>query len=465
MLIKNHSAFWLGFTCFISMTACDTTPRYWSETQLTFSEQNHELDHNENFSPDDQWIVYDTRPDPAGIAQNTRLEKVHVSSGKQETLYQVSDPTSYGPGVGAVSYHPFLPQVVFIHGLEPANEMSPYAAHRRTGVILDERNLESLYYMDSRDIKEPFVPGALRGGTHRHQWSRDGDWIGFTYNDALMVDLEAKTGQKHDLRTIGVSKRIGPKVPVKPNSLGENIQGEWFSALVVPVVANPKPGTDEISRAYEDWWVGSQGYRKPDGTYQRSRAFLGDLISDDGESITEVFVVDIPEIIHIPGNRGPLEGTAETMPAPPQGVTIRRITRTENRTYPGVSPIPRHWVSSPADGSYISYLAKDDAGIVQVFLVSPLGGEPIQATQHETDVQSMVRWHPNSITFAYVTDNSLFTAEVSSKGKVSNPKRITKKNSEAPFAHCWSRKGDRIAFNRYEHSANERYIQIFLTEP
>lgn len=464
MALKDHPAFRLGLLCLFSMTSCDT-PHYWSETQLTFSDQNHELDHNENFSPDDQWIVYDTRPNPAGIAQNTKIEKVHISSGKREILYQIANPTPYGPGVGAVSYHPFLPQVVFIHGLEPANEMYPYAAHRRTGVILDERNPESLYYMDSRDIKKPFVAGALRGGTHRHQWSGDGDWIGFTYNDALMVDLETKTGQKHDLRTIGVSKRIGPKVSVKPDSLGEHIQGEWFSALVVPVVPNPKPGSDEISRAYEDWWVGSHGYRKPDSTYQRARAFIGDLITDDGRNISEVFIVDIPDNIHIPGKNGPLEGTLETMPAPSQGVSIRRITRTENRTYPGVSPTPRHWVSSPADGSFISYLAKDNAGIVQVFLVSPLGGEPIQATQHETDVQSMVRWHPNSVMFSYVTDNSLFLAEILYGGKVSSPIRITEKNPDAPFAHCWSRNGDRIAFNRIVSSTDKSYIQLFIAEP
>jgi hypothetical protein len=280
-----------------------------------------------------------------------------------------------------------------------------------------------------------------------------------------MVDLQAKTGQSHDLRTIGVSKRIGPKVPVKADSLGENIQGEWFSALVVPVVAKPKPGTDEISRAYEDWWVGTQGFRKSDGTLQRARAFLGDLISAEGKEMTEVFVVEIPDDLHIPGSLGPLEGTLETMPAPPQGVAIRRITRTAERTFPGVSPTPRHWVSSPPDGSYISYLAKDEEGIVQVFLVSPLAGEPFQATHHETDVQSMVRWHPDSGKFSYVADNSLFMAEVLSEGKVSHPIRITEKSSEAPFAHCWSRKGDRIAFNRYVSSGNTSYIQLFVTEP
>ncbi len=33
------------------------------------------------------------------------------------------------------------------------------------------------------------LPGALRGGTHRHEWSGDGKWIGFTYNDAILKAL------------------------------------------------------------------------------------------------------------------------------------------------------------------------------------------------------------------------------------------------------------------------------------
>nr|MBI1231565.1 DUF3748 domain-containing protein [Cytophagales bacterium] len=445
------------------MTSCDTPTIYWSETQLTFANQNHELDHNENFSPDDQWIVYDTRPNPAGIAQNSKIEKVHIASLKQEVIYQLAEATPYGPGVGAVSYHPFLPKVAFIHGLEPAIEKTPYAAHRRTGVIFDERLPASLHFMDSRDIFPPYTAGALRGGTHRHQWSADGDWIGFTYNDAVMVDLEAKTGQKHDLRTVGVSKRIGPKVTVKPDSFGENIQGEWFSAVVVSVVADPKPGSDEISKAYEDWWVGTKGYRKRDGSLQRARAFIGDLVSAEGNLLSEVFIVDIPEDIHVPGHGGPLEGTLTSMPAPPLGARVHRLTHTADKRYPGVSPSPRHWLSSSSDGSYISFLAKDDSGVVQVFLISPLGGVPIQATTHASDVQSMVRWHPEFPKFAYVCDNSLFLAEVSASGKVSAPVRITEKHPDAPFAHCWSRKGDMIAFNRYVGEGANRYIQVFVS--
>ncbi|MCC5937914.1 MAG: DUF3748 domain-containing protein [Lunatimonas sp.] len=429
---------------------------------MTHAEQNHELDHNENFSPDDAWIVYDTRPDPAGIQQNAKIEKVHVQTGETQALYTVTNPGPYGPGVGAVSYHPFLNQVVFIHGPDSADQDRPYAGHWRTGLIIDESRPGERIWMDSRDVVPPYTPGALRGGTHRHQWSVDGEWIGFTYNDAVMVALERASGKKCDLRTVGVSKRLGPPVTVRSDSTGKQIQGAWFSVLLVPVVPNPKPGTDEISKAYEDWWVGTSGYRKPNGTLQRARAFMGDLITQEGEHITEVFIVDVPDSIHLAGELGPLEGTETQLPAPPRGAVVRRLTRTEGRRYPGISTEPRHWLSSSADGGFISYLAKDDDGVVQVFLVSPLGDEPVQATNHKTSVQSMVRWHPRERVFSYVCDNSLFLASISLDGNVSEPVRITERSEEAPFAHCWSRNGEHIAFNRYVPSGQGSFIQVFL---
>lgn len=455
----------LGFLLLLYiMSACTSDASYWAVKQVTHGQQNHELDHNENFSPDDEWVVYDTRPDPAGIQKNSRIEKVHLQSGQAEVLYEAKKPNPFGPGVGAASYHPFLDQVVFLHGLDGASEDLPYAAHRRTGVIVDAQHPGQTIYLDSRNVQEPFLPGALRGGTHRHQWSADGDWIGFTYNDAIMVDLERQTGKPHDLRTVGVAKRTGPSVQVPNADNQEQVQGTWYSVLLVPVVPSPKPGTDEISRAYEDWWVGTHGYRTSEGKLQRARAFLGDLVDGNGKPITEVFVVDIPERIDIPGPLGPLEGTATTLPAPPAGVEVRRLTYTESRQYPGVSSTPRHWVSSSANGSWISYLAKDDAGVVQVFFVSPLGGDPIQATHHHTDVQTMVRWHPTENVFSYGCDNSLFIAEVKADGEVSNPVRIIPKAEYPPFAHCWSRSGDQIAFNRYLPEGEGSYIQVFVAE-
>ncbi len=438
--------------------------QFWKERQLTLDAQNHELDHNENFSPDDLWLVYDTRPDPAGIGQNAKIEKVNILGGNIQTVYNNGQTSLFGPGVGAVSYHPFKQQVVFIHGLQNADKTSPYAGHRRTGVIVDESDSGIPIFMDSRDTKAPFTPGALRGGTHRHQWSSDGEWIGFTYNDALMVSLESETGSTHDLRTVGVAKREGPKVNVDIEIPGEDIQGSWYSVLAVKVVANPASGSNEIKKAYSDWWVGNRGYQKANGEWQRARAFMGDLVTENGNGITEVFLVDIPEDIHVPGPYGPLEGTLETMPMPPRGAVTKRLTFTQDRKYPGVATVPRHWLSSPMDGSFVSYLAKDDAGVVQVFLVPTLGGAPIQASFHPTPIQGMVRWHPHRREFTYICDNSLFMNTIDDRGIPGTPVRITEPSEYPPFAHCYSRSGERLAFNKVVPKGKEKFIQIFIAD-
>jgi hypothetical protein len=456
----NLIAQFMGMLC-ISPIQNDSTNNnpLWSVRQLTQLEQHHELDHNENFSFDDQWLAFDARPDPDGIAQNTSIGKVHVGTGEMKVIYQTKNPTQFGPGVGAVSYHPTLPQVIFIHGPEDANEKFPYAGHRRVGAIMDESS-GKLTYMDARNVIPPYIPGALRGGTHRHQWSADGNWVGFTYNDAIMVDLERQTGQVHDLRTIGVAHKYGPSVTV-PEGLGK-VQGEWFSALLVIVVPTPSPGSNQISRAYGDWWIGEKGYPKPSGGHQRARAFMGDVVNIKEERFTEVFMVDVPERIDQVGGLGPLAGTDTTMPAPPKGAKVHRLTHSEDNPFPGIATEVRHWLTSSPCGTWISYLAKDEEGIIQVFLVSTLSRETLQATHHDSHVQGTVRWHPSKPTFAYLQDNSIFLADVSFKGLTGNHRRITPRSEEAPFAICWSRSGESLAFNRYVHTDTGRWMHIFL---
>ena len=179
-----------------------------TEKQITFDlTYNHDLDNNDNFSPDDQWLVYDTRTDAGGIAISNKIEKVHIKTGEKKVLYELKNNQNWGPGVGAVSYSPVDFSVVFIRGLLNSTENNPYQQWRRTGIIITEKNPDEPINMDARNIDFPFMEGALRGGTHRHEFSGDGNWVGFTYNDAIMHSLEAKTGEKHNLRTIGVSKK------------------------------------------------------------------------------------------------------------------------------------------------------------------------------------------------------------------------------------------------------------------
>ncbi len=429
---------------------------YKMEKQITNNlSYNHDLDSNDNFSPDDEWLVYDTRTTEGGIGANGKIEKIHLKTGKKVVLYQLEQNQAFGPGVGAVSYSHSNNEVVFIHGLLNCSPEQPYEQWRRSGVIIQDDKPGEPIFMDARDISFPFTVGALRGGTHRHEFSGDGQWIGYTYNDAIMKKLEDSTGVTHNLRTIGVSKKHH-QVIVPESKDGENFTGEWFSALVVRVVPDPSPGSDEISKAAGDSWVGHYGYLKSDGATQRARAFIGTTTNKKGEQIDEVYIVDIPEDITIPGD-GPLEGTETTMPAPPMGTQQRRLTFTSNNKYPGCEGIVR----SSYGGSMLAYLAQDDQNVKQVFTISPWGGEPVQRTFHDSDVQGGVRWHPKGHSLVYIWQNSLVGLKMDTGKSIV----LTKPNQNSPKNPVWSHDGRKIAYNRMV-SDNEQTstMQIFVIE-
>lgn len=416
---------------------------------------NHDLDSNDNFSPDDEWLVYDTRTEEGGIGGNGRIEKIHLKTGKKVVLYQLEHNRSYGPGVGAVSYSHTNNEVVFIHGLLNCSQEKPYEQWRRTGVIIKDDKPGEPIFMDARNITAPFTAGALRGGTHRHEFSGDGQWIGFTYNDAIMKKLEDATGSTHNLRTIGVSKSQLPVV-VPESKAGENYSGEWFSALVVKVVPDPKPGSDEISKAAGDSWVGHSGYLKSDGETQMARAFIGTTTNKKGEQVDEVYIVDIPEDITLPGD-GALEGTETAMPAPPKGTQQRRLTYTANNKYPGCEGIVR----SSYGGSMLAYMAQDKNNIKQIFTISPWGGEPVQRTFHDSDVQGGIRWHPKKHRLVYIWQNSLVGLKIEDGKSI----RLTKPTQNPPKNPVWSHDGRKIAFNRMvPNKGQTASMQIFVIE-
>ncbi len=428
------------------------------EIQLTNDlTKNFDLDDRYNFSPNDKWLVYDTRTDSGGIGGCHTIEKVHVETGKIVVLYETKKQTAFGPGVGAPSYRHTENKVMFIHGLQNCNAERPYTQWRRTGVIIQDDQPGIPVFMDARDVTPPFTPGALRGGTHQHEWSGDGQWIGFTYNDAIMKSLEDRTGIQWNLRTIGVSRPITP-VKVDRDPAGENLDGTHFSVLVVKVVPNPVPGSDEISHAADDSWVGTSGYQKPDGSWQRARAFIGTVRDRNNEPVKEVFIVDIPENIEIPGTDGPLEGTETTFPMPPRGTVQRRLTWTADSKHPGCAGFTR---CSP-DGKFIAYRAKDENGIDQIFFISPRGGRPSQITSHDSPVQSAVRWQADGGAIFYVWDNSIIKLKLNNGQPVGNFQHLTHRTDEPPFNFIVAHHGKLIAFNRFVKFGKGKTKQIFL---
>ncbi|MBY0232675.1 MAG: DUF3748 domain-containing protein, partial [Gemmataceae bacterium] len=291
----------------------------------------------------------------------------------------------------------------------------------QTGAGSETRAQRRPANLDARDLVPPFTPGALRGGTHLHSFNPDGSLVAFTYDDHVL-------GESNQ-RNVGVC--VPGPVSV-PKTHPRNHDGTHFSVLLTRTVAQPRAGTDEIGRASEEAWLG-----------QRSLAFQGETAG----GIRELYAVDVPSVF-LPGD-GPLEGTATERPFPPKGAEQRRLTRTADRRYPGLAG-PRHWPRS--EGGRIACLMRDDAGIVQLWIVD---GEPRQLT-HGEGIASAFTWERGRL--AFVTDGSVCVADADT-GAI---RRLTPRTDPAPRpeACVLSPDGRRVAFVRPVDGFN----QVFVAE-
>ncbi|WP_152601372.1 DUF3748 domain-containing protein [Erwinia oleae] len=404
--------------------------------QITFDERHHQLTNINIWTADSEWLVYDLRPSGASFTSLT-VERVNVASGQTETIWQAKD----GAHVGVVTVSPDLPpRYVCIHGPEHPDAGWTYDFHHRRGVIIRQGRAENL---DACDITPPFTPGALRGGSHVHVFSPDGSRLSFTYNDHVMHERDTR----EDLRNVGVAVPLRAVCPPKQHP--REYDGSHFCVLVSQTTSSPRQGSDEINRAYEEGWTGQTGYLRADGQRQRwALAFIGDTLSEKGEKVPEVFIVDLPEEMAdyaLAGGR-PLEGTESQLPAPPKGVQQRRLTFTHSRVFPGLAQTPRYWLRSAPDGSAIAFLMKDEHGVVQLWTISPNGGEPRQVSQVKSDIQSAFSWHPEGTAVALIQDNSVMLCHVAD-GEM---QRLTARTAEAPLADAvvCSPDGRKVAYLR-----------------
>lgn len=340
------------------------------ERQVTSTPKNHELDQNDNFSPDGRFLCYDARETFGfGIDRCRSIEKAEIATGAETILYMPpwSEGEQAAPGIGAASFSPVAEKVIFIHGppLADLAKRGAYGKPNRNGAVVDADGSQKMAWLDCRDIEtsRATLPGAHRGGTHRHEFSPDGKRIGSTYDDAILGQYD---------RTIGYMEPI-PRAPGGAHC--------WFAILVaVAPKGTAKPG--EIEKAADDSWVGREG---------RMRAFIGKVREADGVGWqNSLFVVDVPASVDITTSDS---GDAKRFPSPPKGVKVRRLTHS----------LAAGIVRGSPDGSRIAYYANDENGQLQVFVIASDGSDeapdaakrPMQATRFATCAGPGVRWHPS----------------------------------------------------------------------
>ncbi len=428
------------------------------DKQVTSRPQGHILTNTAVWSSDSRWIVYDTRSDREGSVFDARtIERVNVETLQVERLYE----SSRGACCGVVTCHPRAEQVVFIHGPEQPTPDWSYGASRRRGVIVDAAPASQTRNLDARDLAPPFTPGALRGGTHVHVYSPDARLVSYTYEDEVLARLERSSTRPadadHNQRNVGVTV-LGRPVKAPPTH-PRNHDGAGFSVLVTRTVNRPRPGSDEISRACEEGWIGRDGYLRQDGARQkRALAFQGQVTLADGRQVYEVFVADLPEDLTAAGD-APLEGTPTRRPAPPRGAVQRRLTDTSKRAHPGIQGV-RHWLRSSPDGQWIAFLMLDDEGVVQLWLVCPADGRLRQLTRNRHHVASAFSWSPDGRHIAHVMDGRVCLSDTAT-GRTEPLTAPAPDRPPLPLACVFSPDGRKIAYQRPVEADGRTFNQVF----
>jgi len=413
------------------------------ERQISFSDKNHALDNNDNFSPDNRFLCYDTRGTiyNENLANCKSIEKIEIASGIETILWQPESVTGEqaAPGVAAVSWHLKEDKVIFIHGplLEEVKERGYYAIVNRTGVEVSADGKGAITKVDMRDVAtdKPTTPGAQRGGTHRHEYTKNGNHIGFTYDDFINTNYD---------RTIGYME-FNPKAPAGYT--------HYFAVLLKPAEkGQSKPG--EIEKAYGDSWVDPAG---------KMRAFVGKVRAENGVDYqTDLFVADIPGNVDIATAKS---GNGVEYPEPPAGINIRRLTQ---------SGKVEGNVRGSFDGKTIAYLAPDTAGVMQVFIIDALGSDqsadenlkPRQLTLF-TENAANPRWHPLK-NWLFVTTGGNVAAVSAEAGKNFGKTFLLTNDNLERNSLVVSNDGNMLAYNIFVESKVENEIkkfrQIFVME-
>ena len=412
--------------------------------QLTNSASGHTLHNNGVFSLDGQWLVFDGRNYETKIGETSVIGIVNVKTGKERAIYNTKNPTIFGPGVGAASFNPVMDRVVFIHGLLSASESEPYAMTRRTGVAVDLGRPQEPIFLDARDISAPYAAGSLRGGTHGHCWSPDGKMLSYTYNDEFV---------NPDLRTVGVMIPNASSIHTEEGK-GNN-DGCMYAAVIAQVVANPIKGSDEINKAFDECWVGRDGYINACGDrISHAIAFQGNTLDNDGNVITEIFIVDV-DITKIADDVSAV-GKIGERPHVPAGITQRRLTNSA-----GFSNL-RYWLRSSLDGKYIFALAKDQHERNQIAQCDVITGEMILLTTGEFGVNSPFNLSSDGRLFVFISGNNIIVYD-RIQNKYNKLTENTTDGARIVGTPSFSPADDYVVFTQYVDDVHgQPFLQIYV---
>jgi len=403
---------------------------------LTSSDKGHMLHHNGSFNATDEWIVFDTRNDETKIGETGEIGIVNVKTKEEKIIYLTTDQTVYGPGVGAVSFHPSENRVIFIHGLLDAHKGMPYGMTRRFGMMVDLSSPLKGIPADSRDVTSPYQAGTLRGGSHSHCWSPNGKMISFTYNDEFVSP---------ELRTVGVM--VQPDKQIFVDSAAGNIQGKYYSCIIADVIAEPEHGSDQISKAFDECWLGNNG-----DDSNPSIVFQGTTKNKDGKDVVEIFLVEIaPQKIlqdkEAIGNEG------EKIRVP-KGIVSKRLSHSEN----GLSDL-RHWLRSSPDGKFVYALGKDKNGFNQIAQCEVQTGELKNISNLDFSISSPINIDPKGGKITFISNNNVYLFDLKSL----KADKITDFGSDdLPLlgVPVFSRDGSKLAFNQFVEKDGRKNVQI-----
>jgi len=144
-------------------------------------------------------------------------------------------------------------------------------------------------------------------------------------------------------------------------------------------------------------------------------------------------------------------------PAIPNAIAVRRISFTKN----GVSPVPRHWLRSTPDGALIGFLAADADNIIQLFGISPDGGDIRPLTKNSFSIQGPFNFSPDGKFVAYTGDNRVWITELANGKTVPVTARFGE-DDKPEGAVVWSNDGSMLCYNRRVKSGKEGFLQVFL---